>query len=52
MANDETVLHPGDKAIAVADEDALDDVRLALRGLQWLWKGPVACRLGRNQGIP
>ena len=33
VANDETVLHPGDKAIVVADEDVLDDVRLAFRGL-------------------
>ena len=52
VANDETVLHPGDKAIVVADEDVLDDVRLAFRGLEWLWKGPVACRSGRNQGVP
>ena len=33
VSNDETVLHPGDKAIVVADEDVLDDVRLAFRGL-------------------
>ena len=33
VANDETGLHPGDKAIVVADEDVLDDVRLAFRGL-------------------
>lgn len=33
VANAETLLFPGDKAIVVADEDVLDDVRLAFRSL-------------------
>ena len=33
VANAETLLFPGDKAVVVADEDVLDDVRQAFRGL-------------------
>lgn len=33
VANAETLLFSGDKAIVVADEDVLDDVRLAFRSL-------------------
>ncbi|MEC4272135.1 TrkA family potassium uptake protein [Adlercreutzia sp. R25] len=33
VASEETVLYPGDKAIVVADEDVLDEVRQAFRGL-------------------
>lgn len=33
VANEESLLFPGDKAIVVADEDVLDDVRLAFKGL-------------------
>lgn len=33
VASAETLLYPGDKAIVVADEEVLDDVRAAFRGL-------------------
>lgn len=33
VANEESLLFPGDKAIVVADEDVLDDVRMAFKGL-------------------
>ena len=33
VANADTLLFPGDKAIVVADEDVLDEVRQAFRGL-------------------
>ena len=33
VANDETVLHPGDKAIVVADNQVIDAVRAAFKGL-------------------
>lgn len=33
VANEESLLFPGDKAIVVADEDVLDDVRMTFKGL-------------------
>ncbi len=33
VANEESLLFPGDKAIVVADEDVLDDGRMAFKGL-------------------
>ena len=33
VANGDTLLYPGDKAIVVADNDVLDDVRQAFRSL-------------------
>ena len=50
VANDETVLHPGDKAIVVADEDVLDDVRLAFRGSSGCGKGRLHVARGGIRG--
>ena len=33
VASEETVLYPGDKAIVVADNEVLDEVRALFKGL-------------------
>lgn len=52
VANDETVLHPGDKAIVVAVRTCWMTCGWRFRGSSGCGKGPMACRLGRNQGVP